>query len=364
MVPCAIILGMLAFPASGKCTGRSSVPRATLTGIVMDDLDAVPIDSALVFLSQTTLSSITDTSGCFIIENVPLAAYDLVIRANDYALTILTVCPTEPNPDTLSLYMGLQSHDESDLPNPSGSDRRQAGYFREFRRFLLGESDMAAQCHIENPDDIRVYLDREKNLKAEASVPILIINTGLGFKIECHLLDFHYYRRTGRLRFNAKTRFIPMHSDDLQEQRKWQENRLDAYMGSPRHFMRALCEGTSENEGYSVWHVPSPSNGNAFDNDKPVNPGQFLFPGDMPWEREVRFSETIKIVQSLEAGRMRDVAGFVFREPQTSWLSIRDEERILINMDGIIYNPSVMNLSGYWATKRLSHQLPLNTIFE
>ena len=59
----------------GNDLPSQSIPRAQITGSVIDGSTGEPLHFANVFLSSTTLGDATDEEGHFEIENVPFGHY-------------------------------------------------------------------------------------------------------------------------------------------------------------------------------------------------------------------------------------------------------------------------------------------------
>lgn len=69
----------------------ASAQNARLSGIILDENTQLPVQGALVSLSGTTLSTLTDYRGAFTLEDVPAGDYSLLIRLTnyvDYALDV------------------------------------------------------------------------------------------------------------------------------------------------------------------------------------------------------------------------------------------------------------------------------------
>ncbi len=65
--------------------------KGRITGTVLDDNTKLPVPGALVALSGTSLSTLTDFRGAFTLEDVPYGDYALLIRLNNYVEYALDV---------------------------------------------------------------------------------------------------------------------------------------------------------------------------------------------------------------------------------------------------------------------------------
>jgi hypothetical protein len=67
------------------------VPSREIRGIVLDAATGKPLSDAQVFVEQTTRGALTDSSGRFVVRDVPTGPHGLVARRIAYASTRVTV---------------------------------------------------------------------------------------------------------------------------------------------------------------------------------------------------------------------------------------------------------------------------------
>ena len=67
------------------------VPSREIRGIVLDAATGKPLSDAQVFVEQTTRGALTDSSGRFVVRDVPAGPHGLVARRIAYASTRVTV---------------------------------------------------------------------------------------------------------------------------------------------------------------------------------------------------------------------------------------------------------------------------------
>ncbi len=100
----AATMAQLAF-AAGLCAAQRGVPVARLIGTVVDSSGAPLSGAAVTVLPARVLRAITDDSGRFAIEGVPVGRVALAVRRLGYAPGTFTVelRPGAPQPVQLSL---------------------------------------------------------------------------------------------------------------------------------------------------------------------------------------------------------------------------------------------------------------------
>jgi hypothetical protein len=108
-----------------------------------------------------------------------------------------------------------------------------------------------------------LILDAETNpnvLPARAKEILEIENPNLGYTIKYVLTGFELNRQQNQVSYSGYPFFIEEQLPK-RRQRKVQENRRTAYLGSVMHFIRTLYHGNNKEEGYDIYiteKVPNP----------------------------------------------------------------------------------------------------------
>jgi hypothetical protein len=223
-----------------------------VTGKVINLYDKKPIEKASVFLSNTTVGSATTDDGSYTLANVKSGQYELIVSAVGYETFTKTIIVNqqlnipyiELTPKTISLNAVVVK------PDP---DRQQN--YNVFKQEFLGSSDYAAQCKILNPDVINLSFDKKRRiLKATSDDYIEIENKALGYKLKYRLTDFIRNFVTGSLYYQGDTFFIPLDGSKSQ-QKRWNKNRLNAYLGSSQHYFRSAIGNQLEQQGFKTMQL-------------------------------------------------------------------------------------------------------------
>lgn len=219
------------------------------SGLVHDARTQRPLVYASVFLANTTYGTTTDSTGRFVLNNVPAGQYELTISHVGYELVKQLVTLPLATPLTLALPPANVSLAEV-IVRPSKN--RPADYQRFVKQFL-GSTTLSERCHIENPQDVLVLYDKStRELTALAPRNLRVINQALGYRITYYNFSFKINYTTNRCVFVAVPLFEELPSTSTKQQQRWEENRRRAYAGSLPHFLRSVRENRLMQEGFLV----------------------------------------------------------------------------------------------------------------
>jgi hypothetical protein len=228
-------------------------------GKVLNEENLEPIPFATVFISNSSFGDVTDTNGFFEIP-IPAGNHELVISFMGF----------EPFSYSISTIALHESYEFRIMPSPIDLNEREVTGKRDkawydnleiFKEYFLGNSVNAYKCKIKNSEAL--ILDAETNpgvLQARGKEILEIENPNLGYTIKYVLTGFELDRQKNQVSYSGYPYFI---EDPLpkRRQRKVEENRKTAYLGSVMHFIRSLYQESSTEEGYEIYtseKVPNP----------------------------------------------------------------------------------------------------------
>lgn len=238
------------------------ISAQTIQGYVYDTTNGNPLFGASVYLNGTTIGTLSDENGKFIIETdteikaslaISYLGYTTVTISTPYSLKKIEVV-LKQKPDDL---------DEIVIRADSWSHEKK---LREFKRQFLGPNRAGNLCLIVNEDDIDLWFqESNKTLKASAKVPIKIRNNLLGYEIEYALSNFEAkYDNPSRKNPNCQyvyyegTSFYKDVTSNPVAMNRFKESRRDEFKGSATHFLRALVRNTLKEEGFYLYHNAIP----------------------------------------------------------------------------------------------------------
>lgn len=220
-----------------------SIQGQNIKGYVYDQVTKQPIELASVYFNNTTLGTVTDEAGYFEIAK-PEMNTDLVISFIGYEDNIIKRTNVK---NSLKAFL-VKATNELATVNISYKDslsRRKK--IELFRHSFLGVGNRS-KCKIKNEKDLILkFNSANKTLKVKAKKPIVIVNKILGYQLEFSLNEFiAQYRIVTmfegikilsdyRIMYYGNTKF-----NELSKKKKYQQARVNAYLGSKLHFMRSL----------------------------------------------------------------------------------------------------------------------------
>ena len=222
--------------------------QGRLSGVVQDSVTHQPLAFASVFLANTTLGVTTTEQGTFTFASVPAGNYDVVASYVGYRLARQPVS-VGPAPQQLTLRLGPTANQLGEVvvrPNPN-----RASDFQKFTELFLGRSTFSKQCRIRNPDDVLLDYDARANeLTASAIKYVQVDNDALGYRVKYYGLRFVSNFAQQVVTFYGQPVFEEMPAKSERQQRRWEANRVQAYLGSMAHFLRSVRDSQLTAQGF------------------------------------------------------------------------------------------------------------------
>ncbi|NIV72061.1 hypothetical protein GWN26_08310, partial [Candidatus Saccharibacteria bacterium] len=237
--------------------------KQSLYGIVLDAETGQPLEDVNVYIANSMLGAATDEKGRFVLLDVPLGTYELIVQMLGYEVQKARIRLTGPREEIYVFRLTPQI-----IPMPevlvSARDQEQWRHnLEKFKELFIGTTRNASQCKLLNPYVLDFSITDEGIFKAVANQPLLIKNGALGYKLHIVLENFAYRppktgnyfvdypvggsgvkqikERPSLLRYAGFPRFEALPPEYPGQEKVWKKNRQRAYRGSLRHFLRTLC---------------------------------------------------------------------------------------------------------------------------
>jgi hypothetical protein len=344
-----------------------AVPTAILTGTVFDDSTSAALDNANVFLNQTTLGSVTDERGRFEIRNVPLGSYELVASRLGYQMSSIGVLVTQSNPEPLKITLWPRSIEMNEVAVAATEPRDWKVQLEKFKTSFFGESELAREVKLLNPEVLDFESDEHGSFIASARAPLEIENRPLGYRIRFILVQFKVggIDNSGRTPeifqmrgFSQFTELKPNGSEDLQA---WKKNREKSYEGSLRHFLSCVFRRRATAAGFQFYREPRVITSASNILRRRVIEDDILSGNAQQRERLLRFRGFLEVQYTRAIPdahyNLLEMEG---AHCQVSWLGL-NRDSITIDSRGLIREPSFPVVTyGYWAWQRMANVLPLD----
>jgi len=354
--------------AADSCRAQQAPPgTAIITGTVIDARSGEPLQLSNVYLVDTFLGSATDENGRYTIRSIPPGPYMLMATFVLYEVESRNVRVAAG--DSLNINFRLKERviETDEVVVTAETPEEWKRNLKYFEQEFFGSSPNAVYCKILNPEVLSFTGSRESgHLEAVAADMIKVENRALGYILHLVIDEFIFHR--GTIRYRVYPRFEMSAAEDRGRLRQWENNRAETYAGSLKHFFRALGSNTLEEEGFSIFHNDALPPEDYFSAE--AVPDSIVFPGKYEFEKELYFSNILKVVyergevwENKKLGRgyrdktlPRQYLNKGLRKPVT-WLAIRQPPVIFDNF-GYVYDPYRLMLYGDWAMSRIADALP------
>lgn len=242
-----LIIVFLSFSICFGVAGQKKIQGKVLTSDTHK-----PVALANVFLSNTSIGTITNENGEFTISRVPEGKYDLVVSFVGYESYILAVYSSHlPTYLTIVLKPKFDELQEVIVEPYEKNGWEKWGIF--FMENFMGTTAFSQDCKLLNKEVIKFRMNKKENiLKAVANDQLVIVNNALGYKLKYDLTRFEYNFGTRIFLYQGYPLFEEIETKRNGLQKRWAKNRDDAYYGSMMHFMRSLFRNTLLEDKFEV----------------------------------------------------------------------------------------------------------------
>lgn len=224
----------------------------TLQGKVQDREGLKPVPNATLYLSNTMVSTTNRDDGSFFFPYIPSGRFDLIISCTGYKTGRIEIISSSlPQNLTIQLEPYIKELNEVVVKNYEKDGWNKWG--RIFKEQFIGTTPFSIDVQIENPDAVKFILDKQANtLSAFSHQPLVIINKALGYELYYELELFEFNFSTRLLLFKGFPLFKEMTPRSKSQERRWTNNRKEAYQGSMMHFFRSLYRNQLLENGFEV----------------------------------------------------------------------------------------------------------------
>ena len=222
--------------------------KYALTGSVVEK-GSTAIPGASVFIEGTTMGTQADANGLYTLKNIPAGRYRLVASLVGYVPKMIFI----EVPGKITVYNFTLEEDNKTLAEVRvvrSQDKTWEKQFRAFERGFIGESYDRKEVYITNREVVD-FTENKEAFTAVASQPLQIINKSLGYKITYFMYNFE--RTNSLTSFKGLASFQELVPEDTRQERRWNRNRVEAYEGSIKHFLKSLVDNRLEEEGFNAF---------------------------------------------------------------------------------------------------------------
>jgi hypothetical protein len=339
-----------------------------ISGVVLEKESGLPLPFANVFVSNTTLGTVTKEDGSFTIKGDFPQEIEVVASFIGYFREVQKVLVRSSNSIELKFELSINEAMLTEIELKSKRDKQWARQFRKFEEVFLALPDDSYKSQIEilNPWVVDFEMVKPKGapnyLIASSEEPLQIVNNALGYQIDYYLQDFRLTREEAG--FIGQVYYKPIPTLDLSQMTRWQNAREENYFSSLRHFNLSLILNNTDSVHFGIYRAPYRG-----PDDRTPNHfyeiGRSIFPTQMDsilrrplgdGTFRVFLPERLEILH-LDRSWPNNYYNSVFHP--ISWIEAK-EKFFDVDRKGILIDPRQLILSGYLSRQRVSRHLPLD----
>ena len=335
----------------------------TIKGVVINNKTRERLPFAVVYINYTTIGVTANSSGEFILRNVPVGQQDLVatfVGHHPQRHKVIVKDSAE-----ISITIGLESKELKEVKIQAKRDKNWDRQYEKFKRLFLGNSVHAARCEILNPWVLDFDWNDKGFFTARASDVLEIQNLSLGYKLYYQMINFKVGSKEYLIGGNV--RFQPMDPGDSTTSNTWAKNRAEVYAGSSRHLFRSIVHRTLNEEGFELYKDDTGAANIIRMANFLSNIGKELsvygiedlhYVELRPNQFQIKFPERLEI-HFLHKPDRPDIYRNVTHA--VSWIET-SKGTLMVKPDGVVLDPDHLFLSGNMSQARIAELLPYNFV--
>ncbi len=346
--------------------------QIVIQGKVLDNKSGLPVVNASVYFNNTSIGTVTNNKGEFILVTSGIYTGELIISSVGYQPLSYRVNNRDADKSFYTFKLDTKENVLKDSLVINDATRME--WLKIFKEFFLGVTEEGNNCKIKNLNDIYFISGKNKStIYAYADTPLIIINSLLGYEIAFDLIEFRFDKENGQNYFTGYNRYT-----EMGDKKRWIKRRQQNYFGSTMHFYRSLIDKNLEAEGYTIFEIIKPPKNTDPVNVitslqiqtlnsvviSPIEAGKILFLDTIsnnyfitcPNQIMVQYNKIPYSTYYLtEKGFFAGISPFGF----TAYINLLSE-KVELDTKGIISNPLQVIYEGFWMYEKMGNQLPLN----
>ena len=374
----------------------SSFSQVLFEGVIKDAATKEVLPGASIYVPNSTRGTYSNFEGKFSLE-LPTTTKEIVISFVGYTTIKTNIDLSDGKNLNKTIYLREIKNELNEVVFiKQKQDKNWERMFQVFKANFIGNSEIAREAEILNPEDLILNEERitgKYKLTANANKPLQIKNKITGYIISYELIQFNHIV-IGHNQIYTFYLGYPFFKDITKEeklnQKKIEKKRLEAYLGSSMHFIRALYNDKLQEEGFNVRELI-----------KSRNPE---YPSDIEMEKilaEVKLTNDYSLIRKLPEKEINKlgttllpISKFTLLENEKKFIKFDnylnvtytkaapDEKYLIFSPkgesafqvsqlklenepveyfpDGNYYNPSNLFLFGYMGWKKVGDMLPFD----
>lgn len=346
----------------------TNVQAQSVKGFVYDDESKFEIQSAFIFINDSSIGTITDESGFFEIDTENHTNVDLIVSHLGYENQTFRITGDFQNLDTIFLVPESVEIKGVSLTKKYSKKLRKRR-MKRFKDAFLGSEDNRKNVEITNPNTLLFYMEGSR-LMATATEPLIIENKHLGYSIRFFLSHFELHSNADCI-YKGKSSFSELALSKKALARA-KRNRRKIFSQTYRSFFYRLIHDTIPKDAFIVGTSKQNFRGEFVQFD-PVELDSLSLEmtDDSKYILDIENHFTVKYLDmkvSREASpnfgatnalsKIQNPRG-IKNDQLTSYLGSKTG-KLILDSNGRILNANEVEEYGFWASKRVAYMLPLD----
>jgi hypothetical protein len=340
-----------------------------ISGHVTDNATGKPLPFANVFIDNTTIGTVTDADGKYVLRGAGSGRMILAASFVGYITRSEPIDVKEGEQLQKDFTLTPQEKQLDEVELTSRRDRKWEKQLERFEEVFIGSryDPLVTKTKILNPWAIDFEEGKTSNgmryFSATLNQPLEIENLALGYKLIYHLNVFSQ-TRNGTL-YQGPVQFIELDTlfEDLSK--KWTENRQKAYQSSLRHLFKSMIRNDLNAQHFDIYQPKifrlNHFRTNSFDYEKgnsiePFSLGGAVKPGQQIGEFNIVSPRRLEVHYS---GMSWPNTYYHDVYHPISWITLKGGSSE-VTSKGVPLDPSDIVISGHMARARVAHLLPHN----
>lgn len=219
----------------------------SIQGKLLDAKTKSPIVGANVFIANTSVGTVSNEKGEFLIPKSLQKNIDLICSMVGYETRAIPILLDTLGNKPLIVLLKENVDQIEGIVVEAKNPNWQANY-NIFKLHFLGETENSKYSVIKNPEILNFQF-KKRIFNASANDMLVVENKNLGYVIKYKLSSFVVDFEKGYFVILGYPLFEPMKGSKSQEKR-WKKRRLQTYLGSSLHLMRSLYNNNWDTEGF------------------------------------------------------------------------------------------------------------------
>jgi hypothetical protein len=233
--------------------------QSVIQGVVITADTKKPLAAVSIYLNNSSIGTITNSDGFFILRNVPSGKFKLIASSIGYE-TYAEIVDLKKIFGDFEIKLNPKAEQLDKVVLVPDDPNGWKIWGRLFTDLFIGTNSNSNQCHIENPEVIRLRMNPDNTLTAFAREPLVIMNYALGYEIKYKLEEFQYDLDSKVISYNGYALFKDLGLFNKKMEKKYQKEREETYRGSLLHFMRTYFVNKLDEQGFEMRNLGNISN--------------------------------------------------------------------------------------------------------